>query len=78
MVDRRDDRSPFAVALEWSSRLTTIALEMLLPPLFGHWLDQRLGTGVLLVIVGLVVGFATGLYSLVKLNRPPDSGDQTK
>ena len=74
MVEPRDDRSPLALALEWLSRTTTVVSEMILPPLAGYWLDHRFGTGFLLLLLGTALGFATGLYSLVKMIRPPDSG----
>ena len=34
------------------------------PTGLGVWLDQRLGTGVLLTILGLVLGFTGGVYAL--------------
>lgn len=64
-----EERSPLTVAMEWSSRLTTIALEMVLPGLLGYWVDQKLGTGILLLVLGVAVGFAAGLWSLIKLTR---------
>ena len=33
-----------------------VALEMVLPGLAGYWLDKRLGTVVLLMLVGFAVG----------------------
>ncbi len=78
MLEPRDGRSPLALAMEWSSRITTVVSEMLAPPLVGYWLDRRLGTGFLLMVLGLVVGFATGLYSLVKLTRPGGPGGHAK
>ncbi len=67
-------RSPYAAALEWSSRITTISLELVLPPLAGYWLDQRLGTGMLLLILGAVLGFVTATFSLMRLVRSKPSG----
>jgi len=55
--------------MEWTSRLTTIALEMVLPGLLGYWADQKAGTGMLLLILGVTVGFAAGLWNLIKLTR---------
>jgi hypothetical protein len=37
-----------------------------LPTAGGIWADQRLGTGVLLTLLGLVLGFAAGVYSLYR------------
>jgi hypothetical protein len=65
-----DDRLPWAVAMQWVARLTTISLEMALPGLGGFWLDQWLGTRVVFLIVGVIVGFAGGMWRLVQLTKP--------
>jgi hypothetical protein len=65
-----DDRLPWAVAMQWVARLTTISLEMALPGLGGFWLDQWLGTRVVFLIVGVIVGFAAGMWHLVQLTKP--------
>lgn len=72
MVKLRDDRSPYALAMEWTSRITTVALEMVVPALLGYWLDQWLGTRMVFLILGAILGFATGFYSLLRLTRPSD------
>lgn len=56
--DAGDGRSAAARAAEWASRIMTISLEMVLPGLAGYWLDTKLGTQV----VFLLVGFALGGY----------------
>ncbi len=76
MKHPRDDRSSLALGLEWSSRITGVALEMVLPALLGYWLDQKLGTRLLFLILGAVMGFAMGLSSLLRMTRPPKSDDQ--
>ena len=43
-----------AQAVEWVSKITTVALEMVLPAIGGRYLDQRLGTQYW-ALVGLVV-----------------------
>ena len=55
--DDRDDRSPWIKAMEWTTRLTTIALEMALPGVGGFFLDQWLGTRVVFLILGVLIGF---------------------
>lgn len=76
--EQRDSRSPLALGLDWSSRVTTVALEMVVPALLGYWADQKLGTFVLFLIVGTSFGFITGLMSLLRLVRPnkPDGTDR--
>jgi ATP synthase protein I len=73
---QRDDRSPLVLALEWTSRITTIALEMVLPCLVGFWLDQWLGTWVVLVVLGAIVGFAAGMWQLIQLSKPSRGKDK--
>ena len=77
-MKQRDDRVPLAIAMEWTSRITTISLEMVVPALAGYWLDQRLGTRVLFLIVGAILGFSTALLSLLRLTKPPGSDDSPK
>lgn len=53
--------------MTWASRITSISLEMALPPLLGSWLDRRWGTGYALLIVGGVLGFVLGMMHLMRL-----------
>jgi len=67
--DEDNERSPFAMAMEWTSRITAISLEMVLPPLLGLWLDQRWQTRPWLLILGAILGFCTGMMSLLQLGK---------
>ena len=64
-----DDRSPYALAMEWVSRITTIVIEMVLPAVIGYWIDQRLGTKVVFFTLGVVLGFTGGIWQLIKLKK---------
>ena len=75
MSHPEDDRPPMAVAMEWVGRLTTVGLEMSLPPLAGWWADNRLGSEPWLLIVGGVLGFVTGFTHL--LHEVLSAGEQT-
>ncbi len=55
-----------AVALEWVSRITAIAMAMVLPGLFGYWLDSRFNTS-FLTPAGFVLGIVGGMWSLLVL-----------
>ena len=63
-----------AVAMAWTSRVTTIALEMVVPGLVGLWIDHCLGTKVLFLVLGLILGFGIALRELVKLANPNGEG----
>ena len=62
-------RMPLAAAMRWVSQITTIALQMALPPLGGAWLDSIYGTSPWLVCIGALLGFATGMLQLLKLAK---------
>lgn len=69
--------SPLAVAIAWVSRITTIALAMVVPAIAGQWIDARLGTG-WCGPTGLVVGFTGGLGLLVNLTRTGTPGSRPR
>jgi F0F1-type ATP synthase assembly protein I len=71
VTEQDDDRSPFALASEWTARITTVSLELVLPILAGVWLDQWLHLTPLFLILGVILGFATATMSLVWLTKPP-------
>jgi hypothetical protein len=60
------ERSPIAIALEWSTTIMVIAAEMVLPALAGHWLDTKLGTRAVFLLLGVALG---GLLATVALMR---------
>lgn len=65
--------------MQWASQVTTIGLEMALPPAGGWWLDERWGTEPWLLIAGAVLGFAAGMLHLLQLVGPPGkNGSQQK
>ncbi len=69
MSDPSQRRSPVAEAIALASRITGIAAEMAVPPLLGYWADQKLGTKVLLLVVGAALGFTLGLWQLLQLTK---------
>ena len=58
-----------AVALGWVSRITTVALEMVLPGVLGFWLDRQFGLA-FLGLVGFALGFVLGMWHLLAMTRP--------
>jgi hypothetical protein len=62
-----DRRPPMAIAMEWVSRITTIALEMVLPGLLGLWIDNQLGTRVVFMLLGFGVGMTVAIWHLSHL-----------
>lgn len=69
MADSPDDRPPLSVALVWTSRITSVSLEMVLPGLAGYWVDKKLGTVAVFLFVGVVLGFILGLRTLIAMGK---------
>lgn len=67
MADLPPDSSPVAIAAYWVSRITTITLTMVVPGLVGYWLDMRLGTRVVFLLVGFAAGMALAVWQLMQL-----------
>jgi hypothetical protein len=65
----RDERSPMAVGLEWSTRLITIGLEMAVPIVGGYWLDRGIGTLPLFVCLGALLGVAVAAWQFYRIAR---------
>jgi hypothetical protein len=61
-----DNRHPVAVAAEWVSRITAIAIEIVVLIWLGRWLDSKLGTTYLSPI-GLVLGPVVGFWHLMTM-----------
>lgn len=70
------DRPWLAVAAEWTSRVTTVAGQMVLPALLGLWLDQLAGTVCLFLILGGILGFAAAMGQLVQWLRSQPTAPQ--
>lgn len=62
------DMSWLAEATNWISKITTVALEMILPGLAGLWLDNRLGTG-FLGLLGFALGVPLGIRHLIAMTK---------
>lgn len=63
-----------ALALDWVSRITTIALMMVLPGIAGYWVDGKLGTRALFALLGFGLGMFVGMWQLIKQTRNAPGG----
>jgi len=71
-VDSANGRSAVATAAGWVSRIMTISLAMVLPGLMGYWVDHKLGTRVLFMLLGFALGsFIAGKQLLAIANPKP-------
>jgi hypothetical protein len=58
------------VAFDWVSRITTVAIEMVLPGLVGVWADRQLGTRVLFTVIGFAAGLTLAIWHLIRMTAP--------
>lgn len=65
---RAADLTWLAKGFEWVSKITTVALEMVVPAVIGTWLDQKFETR-FLGVLGLVVGVPLAIWHLVKMTK---------
>jgi F0F1-type ATP synthase assembly protein I len=75
-----DDRSPLAEGIAWASRVTTIALEMVIPGVIGLWVDDKLGTMEVFpvfLVLGVILGLTTGIFHLARLGKSTQRGDRS-
>jgi hypothetical protein len=62
------DFSWMAEAMNWVSKITTVAVEMILPGLAGLWLDNQLGTR-FLALLGFALGVPLGMWHLIAMTK---------
>ena len=62
------DFSWMAEATNWVSKITTVALEMVLPGLAGLWLDNQLDTR-FLTLLGFACGVPLGMWHLIAMTK---------
>jgi F0F1-type ATP synthase assembly protein I len=69
-LDRgRPPQTPLSIGVAWASRVTSLALEFVLPTLAGWWIDGRLGTRPWGLMAGATLGFVVGLIHLLQIAR---------
>jgi hypothetical protein len=62
------DFSWMAEGMKWVSKITTVALEMVLPGLAGLWLDSQLETR-FLALLGFALGVPLGMWHLIAMTK---------
>jgi ATP synthase protein I len=63
-----------AEGIAWSTRITTIALEMVVPAVIGHLIDEKIGTTPVALLVGVILGLATSMLHLLRIASPKRRG----
>jgi cyanate permease len=67
-----------AVALEWVSRIMTVALEMVLPGILGLWIDRRLGIPLVFTLLGFGLGGSLSMWHLLRMTRLPSAEKKSR
>ncbi|HZG71104.1 MAG TPA: AtpZ/AtpI family protein [Chondromyces sp.] len=68
-------KNPFKAMALYSSILAQLTGSILIGIFGGRWLDGKWGTEPLFLIIGLLLGMATGIYSMLRTVRQYNSGD---
>ncbi len=76
MTDSPDDRSPYALALAWTSRITAISVQMVAPGIVGYLVDRKLETKALFTLIGFAIGMALGMWQLVRVAQSSNQNNQ--
>jgi len=71
-----EPQSPLSAGLTWASRLSTLGVEFSAPPLVGYYLDQKLGTAPLGILLGMVLGFVVGMLHILRFARESSRADR--
>lgn len=74
----RDDRSVLAKAYDWAWRIMAVSLVMVLPGIAGYWIDIKLRTVCLFLVVGLGLGSFAALRMLMRIVQQSDPRNRTK
>ena len=73
--DSEDDReiplSPLAIGYMWSTRIITLSVEMGLIVLAFHWLDRKLHSAPLFIIIGSLLAVAFFIAQITAMTKKP-------
>ncbi len=74
-----DDRSALSLAWGWATRIIAVAATMVVPALLGAWIDQKLGTIAVFMLIGLAMGVTMAILQLMRIVKESQSqGPRTK
>lgn len=69
-------RSPFKAYALMTGILSQLVGAILVGIFGGQWIDGKLGTFPLFLVIGLLLGLGTGVYAMIRLIRHFYSGEQ--
>ncbi|MEL3970668.1 AtpZ/AtpI family protein [Rossellomorea oryzaecorticis] len=72
---RQDKRRPYQAMVLYSAILSQLVGSILMGIFGGRWLDGIWGTTPLFLIIGLLLGLSTGIYTMLQTVQHFNSGD---
>ena len=69
--DRDVPLSPLAVGYMWSTRIITLSVEMGLIVLAFYWLDRKLSTAPLFIIIGSLLAVTLFIVKITAMTKKP-------
>lgn len=64
-----------AIAAQWSTRIMTVALEMVAPGLVGLWIDNKLGSKFVFALLGFATGLTLAIVHLLRMTSSSNNGE---
>ena len=58
-----------AIGMGWASVILGLSVQMAVPPLIGYWIDQRLGTRLVFLLLGVMLGVALGTLGFLRIAK---------
>ena len=73
-----DDRSVISLAWAWATRIIALSASMVIPALIGAWIDQRLGTKVVFLLLGFALGITAAVFQLMRIVQESNAKSQDR
>jgi len=73
-----DDRTAVAVAYAWATRIIALSASMVVPALVGAWIDQKLNTKIVFLLLGLALGVAAAVVQLMRIVKESNEKSQNR
>ena len=74
--DDRDGRSSVARGYVLASRVTSIGMQMALPPALGWWADNQFHTTPCLLFGGAILGFSVSILELLRFAKDSEKNSE--
>ncbi|WP_459501995.1 AtpZ/AtpI family protein [Bacillus sp. C1] len=73
---QKNDRNPVKAYALMTGILAQLVGSILVGIFGGQWIDSKVGTFPVFLIIGLLLGLGTGIYAMIRLIRHYYSGEQ--